>query len=168
MYHPHELKNSNMNTKLKISQDAPKFTLQDTNENEVKLSDFAGKWIILYFYPRDNTPGCTIEAIDFSALRKDFEKLGAVVLGVSKDSCASHQKFTEKKSLTINLLSDPEVEVQKKYGVWRPKKFMGKEFLGTIRSTFLINPKGIIVKIWDSVKAKGHAEDVLSTLKKLQ
>ena len=153
-----------MNKKLKLNQEAPEFVLQDTSENKVGLRDFAGKWVILYFYPRDNTPGCTIEALDFTALRSDFEKLNAVVLGISKDSCASHQKFTEKKALTINLLSDPESEVQKKYGVWRPKKFLGKEFLGTVRSTFLISPKGVIVKIWDSVKAKEHAQEVLETL----
>ncbi|MFC1656095.1 thioredoxin-dependent thiol peroxidase [Patescibacteria group bacterium] len=153
-----------MNTSLKENQKAPDFTLQDTNEASLKLSDFKGKWIVLYFYPRDNTPGCTIEAMDFSRLKKDFEKLNAVVLGISKDSCVSHQKFTEKKELTINLLSDPESEVQKLYYVWKPKKMMGREFLGTVRTTFLINPEGVIVKIWNKVKAKGHAEETLGVL----
>jgi len=149
---------------LKQGQKAPDFKLQDTNESDIKLSDFKGKWVVLYFYPKDNTPGCTIEAMEFSALKKDFEKLNTVVLGVSKDSCASHQKFTDKKNLTINLLSDPESRIQKLYGVWQKKKFMGREFMGTVRTTFLINPKGDIEKIWNNVKAKGHAQAVLDTL----
>lgn len=146
-------------------QKAPDFTLPDTSENPVKLSDFKGKWIVLYFYPRDNTPGCTIEAIDFSARKEEFKKLNAVVLGVSKDSCASHQKFTEKKDLTINLLSDEDSRIQKLYDVWKPKKMMGREFLGTVRTTFLINPLGNVEKIWNNVKVKGHAEAVLEVLK---
>lgn len=149
---------------LKEGQKAPDFKLQDTNESDIKLSDFKGKWVVLYFYPKDNTPGCTIEAMEFSALKKDFKKLNATVLGVSKDSCASHQKFTEKKDLTINLLSDPESRIQKLYGVWQKKKFMGREFMGTVRTTFLINPQGDIENIWNNVKAKGHAQAVLEAL----
>ena len=149
---------------LKKDQIAPDFTLQNGAEQTVKLSDFKGKWVVLYFYPRDNTPGCTLEALAFTSLKKDFALQNAVVLGVSKDSCASHQKFTDKQSLTIELLSDPDSAVQKKYGVWRPKKFMGREFLGTVRSTFLIDPQGKIAKIWDNVKAKGHAHLVLEEL----
>lgn len=152
---------------LKEDQKAPDFTLPDTNENPVKLSDYKGKWIVLYFYPRDNTPGCTIEAIDFSAHKNEFEKLNTIVFGVSKDSCASHQKFTEKKDLTINLLSDEDSRIQKLYDVWKPKKMMGREFLGTVRTTFLINPDGNIKKIWNKVKSKGHAEAVLEYLKSL-
>jgi len=152
---------------IKQGQKAPDFTLQDTNENEVSLNDYKGKWVVLYFYPKDNTPGCTIEAMDFSALKKDFEKLNTVVLGVSKDSCASHQKFTEKKDLTINLLSDPESRVQKLYDVWKTKKMMGREFMGTVRTTFLINPQGNIEKVWNNVKAKEHAQAVLEALANL-
>lgn len=150
---------------LKEGEKAPAFTLSDTGENQLKLADYRGKWVVLYFYPRDNTPGCTIEAMDFSARKKEFEEMNAVVIGVSKDSCASHQKFTKNKKLTINLLSDPEAKVQKLYGVWSPKKFMGKEFLGTVRTTFLIDPRGNISKIWNNVRAKGHAEEVLKVLK---
>src|SRR4030067_231499 len=149
---------------LKVGQLAPDFCLPNQNEESVCLKDSRGKWVVLYFYPRDNTPGCTIEAMDFTKLKSKFENLNAVILGVSKDNCNSHQKFIAGKKLTITLLSDPEAEVQKKYGVWRPKKFMGREFLGTVGSTFLINPEGKIAKIWDAVKAKGHAQDVLQEI----
>lgn len=152
---------------IKEGQKAPDFTLQDSVENNIKLSDLKGKWVVLYFYPKDMTPGCTIEAMEFSFHKKEFEKLNAIVLGVSKDSCASHQKFTEKKELTINLLSDPDSRIQKLYGVWKPKKFMGREFLGTVRTTFLISPDQTIKKIWNEVKAKGHAEAVLKELANL-
>ena len=151
---------------LKLNQKAPYFTLKNSNEFNIKLSDFIGKWVVLYFYPKDNTPGCTLEALAFTQLKQDFALQNAVILGISKDSCASHQKFTEKQTLGIELLSDPDSEVQKKYGAWRPKKFMGREFMGTVRSTVLINPKGKIIKTWDNVKAKGHAEIVLEELKK--
>ena len=149
---------------LKTDQKAPDFTLLSGAEQATKLSDFIGKWVVLYFYPKDNTPGCTLEALAFTGLKKDFAAKNAVVFGISKDSCASHQKFIAKQDLTVELLSDPDSEVQKLYGVWRPKKFMGREFLGTVRSTFLIDPQGKISKIWDNVKAKGHAEEVLKSI----
>jgi thioredoxin-dependent peroxiredoxin len=151
----------NMAIALVKGRSAPDFTLQDSQEKKVSLREMRGKKVVLYFYPKDNTPGCTIEAMAFSKYQNEFKKLGAVILGVSKDSCASHQKFTKDKKLTINLLSDPDHQVMLKYGVWRPKKFMGKEFLGTVRSTFLIDEKGKIVQVWDEVQAKGHAEAVL-------
>ena len=150
--------------RLKEKDKAPEFCLPDAEEKKHCLKDYRGKSVVLYFYPRDNTPGCTIEALDFSALKDRFKKKGAVILGVSKDGCASHQKFIDKQGLTITLLSDPDSSMQKKYGVWRPKKFMGREFLGTVRSTFLIDKKGIIKKYWDNVKAKGHAEEVLDSI----
>ncbi|MCI0532562.1 MAG: thioredoxin-dependent thiol peroxidase [candidate division Zixibacteria bacterium] len=154
---------------LAVGQKAPDFSLPNQLGETVSLKDYRGKWVVLYFYPRDNTPGCTMEAIDFSKLKSKFDKLDAVILGVSKDSCQSHQKFIHGKKLTIELLSDSDTKdtpsaVQKLYGVWRPKKFMGREFLGTIRSTFLINPAGIIEQVWDKVSAKGHTQKVLEEL----
>ncbi|MEM3154297.1 MAG: thioredoxin-dependent thiol peroxidase [Candidatus Woesearchaeota archaeon] len=146
---------------LKEGDKAPDFVLKDADGKEVALSDFKGKWIVLYFYPKDNTPGCTIEALDFTALKKNFEKKNAVILGVSKDACKSHKKFIENKKLTITLLSDEDTKVSQKYGVWRLKKFMGREYMGTHRSTFLINPNGKIKKIWYGVSPEGHAKDVL-------
>ena len=151
---------------LREGDKAPAFKAESQDGNQVRLSDFKGKFVVLYFYPKDNTPGCTLEALAFTQLKQDFALQNAVILGISKDSCASHQKFTEKQNLGIELLSDPDSEVQKKYGAWRPKKFMGREFMGTVRSTVLINPKGKIIKTWDNVKAKGHAEIVLEELKK--
>jgi thioredoxin-dependent peroxiredoxin len=142
---------------------APDFCLKDAGEKEVCLNDFAKKTIVLYFYPKDNTPGCSLEAMDFSFLKPDFEKKNAVIFGISKDSCESHQKFIDKKGLTIRLLSDPEAEVQKKYGVWRPKKFMGREFLGTVRTTFILKG-GKVARMWDPVKVKGHAQEVLDSI----
>lgn len=153
---------------MKENQLAPDFELLNTNKEKVKLSDYKGKWVVLYFYPKDGTPGCTLEAMDFSKLKKDFAKLNAVILGISKDSCKSHQRFVDRINLTINLLSDPDAKVQKIYEVYKPKKLFGKEILGTIRSTFLINPEGRIVKIWNKVKSVGHASEVLKKLKELK
>src|SRR5512143_1804420 len=110
---------------------APDFVLPDGEGKKVALSAFRGKKVVVYFYPKDDTPGCTIEAVDFTKLRDGYEKAGAVVLGISKDSCASHARFTKKFGLTVMLLSDEDASVQKMYGVWRPKTFMGKEFMGT-------------------------------------
>ncbi|ETA67287.1 thioredoxin-dependent thiol peroxidase [Methanolobus sp. WCC1] len=153
---------------LTEGQKAPDFCLPDQNENNVCLKDFDGKWIVLYFYPKDNTSGCTREAQDFTSLKGDFESENAVVLGVSKDSVKSHVKFIEKKELGITLLSDEETTIHQKYDVWRTKKNYGKEYLGTVRSTFLIDTEGNIVKIWDNVRTNGHAEKVLETLKSLK
>ncbi len=151
--------------KPKAGKKASSFCLKDASGEKVCLKDFLGKKVVLYFYPKDNTPGCTLEAIDFTANKKEFEKLNSVVLGISRDSCESHRKFSEKHSLSIILLSDPDLKVQKKYGVWGKKKFMGREFMGTIRTTFLINEKGKITKVWEKVKVKGHVQEVLEELR---
>lgn len=156
-----------MSTLLKEGDKAPVFCVKNQDEKILCLEDFKGKNVILYFYPKDNTPGCSLEAMMFTKYKPEFEKENTTIIGVSKDSCESHQKFIENKNLNLTLLSDPEKDVQKLYGVWRLKKFMGKEFLGTVRTTFLIDEKGIIRKIWDKVKVKGHVEDVLESVKKL-
>jgi Peroxiredoxin len=149
---------------LTEGQKAPEFCLPDQNENEVCLKDFTGKWLVLYFYPKDNTSGCTKEAQDFTALKGDFEAENAVIIGVSKDSVKSHVKFIEKKELGITLLSDEDTSVHQKYDVWRMKKNYGKEYMGTVRSTFLIDTESNIAKIWDNVRTNEHAQKVLEVL----
>jgi peroxiredoxin Q/BCP len=151
-----------------IGTKAKPFTLLDAQEQQHALTDYKDKWVVLYFYPKDNTPGCTLEAMEFTALANDFKKLDAAVIGVSTDSCASHQRFIEKKNLDVVLLSDPGHEVAELYGSWAPKKFMGREFLGVVRSTILIDPLGIIAAHWPKVKAKGHAQEVLEKIKELK
>ena len=146
---------------------APVFTLVDQDGSKVKLSDFNGQWIVLYFYPKDDTPGCTTEACEFTTHLKQFEKLKAVVLGVSPDSSASHQKFIDKYKLKFPLLSDPDKKVMEKYGAFGPKKMYGKEVVGVIRSTFIIDPKGKVAYAWRKVKAAGHAEKVHQKLTEL-
>ena len=153
---------------LLINETAPPFCLPDQNGGEVCLNHFSGKWVVLYFYPKDNTPGCTTEAIDFSANQKDFEKLDAVILGVSPDSVKSHQNFCQKKDLTISLLADVEKKVLNDYGVWQLKKMYGREYFGVVRTTVLIDPNGTVREIWPKVKVKGHSIVVLEKLKELQ
>jgi peroxiredoxin Q/BCP len=153
--------------KLKVGQGAPEFCLPDHKEKKICLKDFKGRPLVVYFYPKDNTPTCTIEAVDFSTQKSAFEKEKSAIIGISRDSCRSHQNFINKKNLTITLLSDPDMEVHKRYDVWRMKKFMGRESMGTVRTTFLINSEGKIAKIWDGVRVKGHVEEVLDELKKL-
>lgn len=150
-----------------VGQKAPDFCLPDQDGKEVCLKDLQGKWVVLYFYPKDNTSGCTIEAIEFTQLKTEFEKLGTTVLGISKDSVKSHKNFCEKHSLGITLLSDAEKKVLNDYGVWQLRKVCGKESYGTIRSTFLIAPDATIKEVWFNVKAKGHAQKVLEKLKEL-
>ncbi len=152
---------------LKGGEKAPNFCLKNQDEEEICLNDYAGNRLILYFYPKDNTPGCSLEAMAFTRFKPEFEKLNTKVLGMSKDSCTSHKKFIEKKDLNLTLISDEDKEIHKKYGVWRKKKIMGKEFTGTIRTTFLIDEKGKVKKIWDKVKVKGHVENVLDEVKNL-
>jgi thioredoxin-dependent peroxiredoxin len=150
---------------LPLYQSAPSFQLANQSAEMVSLSDFQGQWLILYFYPKDNTPGCTTEAMDFTSLFPEFVQLGAKVVGVSPDSAASHSKFITKKNLQITLLSDPDHQVAEAYGVWQLKKFMGKEYMGIVRSTFAIDPQGNIALIWPQVKVKEHAAAVLEWLK---
>ncbi len=151
-----------------IGEKAPDFCLRDQDEKDICLKDFKNKWVVLYFYPKDNTPGCTLEAINFTHHESEFDELNAVVLGISKDSCESHKKFQQKHDLTVALLSDPEHEVIEKYGVWKPKKLYGKEFLGIERSTFIIDPEGEIEYKWVKVKVPGHIEAVLDKLRELK
>jgi peroxiredoxin Q/BCP len=143
------------------------FCLPDKDKKEVCLEDFKGKWVILYFYPKDNTSGCTMEAIHFTNARKDFGKLNAIILGISPDSPESHCKFYDKHELGITLLSDAEHEVLESYGVWQKKKMYGREFRGVVRSTFLIDPKGKIRGVWRKVKVAGHVEEVKKALQEL-
>ncbi len=147
---------------------APDFILPDQNGDQVRLSDFKGKWVILYFYPKDMTPGCTTEACNFQTALPQINNNDAVVMGVSKDSVERHKKFAEKQSLSFKLLSDSESDVCEKYGVWRKKKLYGKEFMGIVRSTFIINPQGEIAKVYPKVKVKEHYREVLEDLKKLK
>ncbi|BAY85164.1 alkyl hydroperoxide reductase/ thiol specific antioxidant/ Mal allergen [Calothrix parasitica NIES-267] len=146
---------------------APSFSGANQDGDLVKLEDFQSNWFVLYFYPKDNTPGCTVEAKDFSEYSPQFDALGAKILGVSPDSEKSHCKFIQKHNLSIQLLSDPEHQVCEAYGVWQLKKFMGKEYMGVVRSTFLITPNGNIAHTWSNVRTKGHAEKVLSKLQEL-
>ncbi len=153
--------------KLKLNQKAPDFKLPDQNGKEHKLSDCAGKWVLLYFYPKDDTPGCTKEACGIRDNFPAFKKMKAVVLGVSADSSASHVKFADKYKLPFTLLSDEKKEVLEKYGVWGKKKFMGREYMGISRTSFLINPLGKIAKIYENVKPEIHAEEVLKDLEEI-
>jgi peroxiredoxin Q/BCP len=153
---------------LEVGQKAPEFATPNQRGEISKLADFAGQWLVLYFYPKDNTPGCSTEAIDFTALSPQFQQLNAVILGVRPDSEKSHCRFIEKHNLTIQLLSDTEHQLAEIYQVWGLKKFMGKEYMGIKRSTFLIDPQGNIAYIWSNVKVKAHAEAVLKKLEELQ
>lgn len=150
---------------VNVGEPAPEFTLQADDGRDVSLSDYRGKKVVLYFYPKDGTPGCTTEAKEFSDTMKEFEKENALILGVSKDSVKSHQQFKQKHALPFTLLSDPEGKVLDLYGVWKKKSLYGRTFMGTERTTFLINEDGIIVKLYRKVKAKGHAEICLLDLK---
>ena len=152
---------------LKENSKAPNFKLPSTNKNVYELKDSLGRFVVIYFYPKDDTPGCTIETNDFNKLLPKFKKLNCDVFGISKDNLKSHNKFREKFNVKFDLLSDEDIVVLKKYKVWGKKKFMGREFMGIIRSTFLIDKKGKILKIWDSVKVKDHASEVLKTLGKI-
>jgi len=149
---------------LEAGMPAPEFSLPDKDGNIVSLSDFKGKKVVLYFYPRDNTAGCTRQAVAFAGLLDEFEKKNAVVIGVSKDSQASHQKFAEKHGLPFILLSDPELDAIQKYGVWQEKKLYGKVNMGVVRSSFVIDENGILERVMYKVKADTNAKEILDGL----
>jgi peroxiredoxin Q/BCP len=151
---------------IEIGQMAPLFSLTSDEGVEISLSELKGKYVVLYFYPKDDTPGCTIEAQDFSKKNAEFEKLEAVVLGISKDNIASHCKFIEKYKLSISLLADENGEVCKLFDVIKEKSMFGKKYFGIDRSTFLIDKMGRIIDSWSSVKVKGHVDEVLKNLEK--
>lgn len=150
-----------------ISAPAPTFVLPGSGGETIDLASFKGKAVVLYFYPRDDTPGCTTEAIDFTAARNDFTAANTVVIGVSKDTAAKHDKFVAKHDLAIPLASDAEGDVCERYGVWVEKNMYGKKYMGIERATFLIGPDGVILEIWRKVKVKGHVNAVLAAAKAL-
>ena len=153
---------------LSIGDQAPAFRLPNQDEVEISLRDLEGKWVVLYFYPKDNTPGCTSEACDFTAAVPLFDDLNAVILGVSPHSPKKHRSFIEKQTLDITLLADETTDVAKAYGVWQMKKNYGKEYMGIVRSTFLIDAKATIAHIWSNVKVAGHAQAVKEKIESLQ
>jgi len=152
---------------VSVGEKAPDFELPRDGGGTLSLRDFAGKTLVLFFYPKDNTSGCTKEAIAFTGLERDFAKIGSVVVGASKDTVAKHDKFRDKHGLTIPLLSDSEGDLCERFGVWVEKKMYGKTYMGIERSTFLIDGQGVIRHIWRKVKVPGHAEEVLDMAKTL-
>ncbi len=153
------------NKLLEAGAKAPQFTLPNAEGDPVSLADFAGKKVVLYFYPRDNTPGCTRQACAFAGAFEEFKQIDAVVIGISKDSTASHKKFAEKHGLPFLLLSDPELAAIQAYGVWQEKKNYGKVSMGVVRSTFIIDENGVIEKVMPKVKPDTNAAEVLAYLK---
>jgi len=153
---------------LEIGNTIPDFCLPNQDEEEICFRDIKGRWIVLYFYPKDNTPGCTTEACDFTEALPDFTVLEAIVLGVSPDSPKKHRNFIEKKGLKITLLADEEKELCKKFGVWQLKKNYGREYMGVVRSTFLIAPDGTLAYKWEKVRVKGHVDEVKAKLEELK
>lgn len=151
-------------SELQIGQPVPEFTLEASGGQEISLSDYRGKKVVLYFYPKDSTPGCTQEACDFRDSSAAYEQKGAIVLGISPDPVKSHDKFAQKYELSFPLLSDPDHAVAEAFGVWQLKKMYGKEYEGIVRSTFLIDEEGILIKAWNKVKVKGHTEEVFAAL----
>jgi peroxiredoxin Q/BCP len=150
---------------IKENFKVPNFKLPSSNNKTFEINKSLKQYLVIYFYPRDNTPGCTCEAKDFSKLYKEFKKLNCDIFGISKDSVDSHKKFISKFKIPFQLLSDEKIIALKKYGAWGEKSMYGKKFMGIKRTTVLINPKGKIIKIWNNVKVKDHAKEVLSCLK---
>jgi len=154
--------------KIKIGQKAPSFSLPDQDDQLRSLKGYVNQWVLVYFYPKDDTPGCTKEACNMRDARPRFQKDGLAVLGISVDNSASHKKFVNKYGLTFPLLADEKKEVVKKYGVWGKKKFMGREYMGTNRISFLIDPKGAVAKVYPKVKPDEHADEVWKDLQSLK
>lgn len=154
-------------SELKTGDPAPTFKLPADGGGEIDLADLRGKTVVLYFYPKDDTPGCTTEAIDFTARQAEFEQANAMVIGLSKDSVKKHDKFKAKHELAVRLVADEAGEACEAYGVWVLKKMYGREYMGIERSTFVIDPQGRIANIWRKVKVKGHADDVLEAVRAL-
>jgi peroxiredoxin Q/BCP len=154
-------------SELKIGDTAPDFTLPRNGSGDINLASRQGKAVVLYFYPKDDTSGCTAQAIDFSAMGADFQAANAVVIGISPDSVKSHDKFAAKHALTVMLASDEERNVLETYGVWKEKSMYGKKYMGVERTTYLVAPDGKIAKIWNKVKVPGHAQAVLDAIKAL-
>ena len=153
---------------LEIGKAAPEFCLPNQDDVEICSRDLKGKWIVLYFYPKDSTPGCTTEACDFTEAMPEFDGLDAVILGVSADSTKRHRNFIEKQNLGITLLSDESAEMIQAFGVWQLKKNYGKEYMGIVRTTYIIDPQGKIAAGWEKVRVKGHVEAVKEKLAELQ
>jgi peroxiredoxin Q/BCP len=153
---------------INIDEIAPEFCLPNQDDVEICSRDLKGKWVVLYFYPRDNTPGCTTEACEFTEALPDFADLDAIILGVSADSTKKHRNFIEKKDLGITLLSDEDTKMMQEYGVWQLKKNYGKEYMGIVRSTYIIDPEGVVKAVFEKVRVKGHVEKVKETLTELQ
>lgn len=153
--------------KLEEGDRAPAFKLPSSSGRTVSLSALKGKKAVLYFYPKDDTSGCTREAVDFTGLAKEFEKADAIVLGISPDTLAKHEKFITKHKLGVELLADEDKSMLEAYGVWAEKSMYGRKYMGVVRSTFLIDEKGKIARIWSKVKVAGHAEEVLAAVREL-
>ena len=153
---------------VEVGQKAPDFCLPNQDDIEICLRDLKGKWVVLYFYPKDNTPGCTTEACDFTEALPEFADMDAVIFGVSADSTKKHRNFIEKKDLAITLLSDEDTSMMQEYGVWQLKKNYGREYMGIVRTTYIIDPEGIVRERWDKVRVKEHVAKVKERLKELQ
>ena len=157
-----------MTSKLVAGDAMPDISMETPDGGQVSAADYKGRKLVLFFYPKDNTPGCTSEAKDFSALKTDFEKAGAAILGVSKDSPKKHQNFIAKHELTVDLATDAEEGgLSDALGIWAEKKMYGKTYMGMVRTTYLVDESGAIARVWDKVKVKGHAEEVLAAAQAL-
>jgi peroxiredoxin Q/BCP len=153
---------------IKLDEKAPEFCLPNQDDIEICLRDLKGKWIVLYFYPKDSTPGCTTEACEFTEAAPDFSELDAIIIGVSADSTKRHRSFIEKQDLGITLLSDEDTSMMQEYGVWQLKKNYGKEYMGIVRTTLIVNPEGVVKALWENVRVKEHVAKVQAELQRLQ